>query len=93
MHSMRGGENERLFTSLYSVSYFFSQGSSFADVTEMTDIFEGTIIMAARRLVGFLNQVTTWFHFGWLNFLVISSCKMQIHPSMNIKWKRAGVRC
>ncbi|RHN56417.1 putative RNA helicase [Medicago truncatula] len=35
----------------------WSKGSSFADVTQMTDIFEGSIITAARRLVGFLNQL------------------------------------
>lgn len=40
------------------VCLFFSlQGASFADVIQMTDIFEGSIIRSARRLDEFLNQV------------------------------------
>jgi len=35
----------------------FSQGANFADVIQMTDIFEGSIIRSARRLDEFLNQV------------------------------------
>lgn len=34
-----------------------SQGASFAEVIQMTDIFEGSIIRLARRLDEFLNQV------------------------------------
>lgn len=37
---------------------FLFQGSSFADVIQMTDVFEGSIIRSARRLDEFLNQVT-----------------------------------
>lgn len=36
---------------------FFFQGASFAEVIQMTDIFEGSIIRSARRLDEFLNQV------------------------------------
>lgn len=35
----------------------FSQGVNFADIIQMTDIFEGSIIRSARRLDEFLNQV------------------------------------
>lgn len=42
---------------LMDVIYSWSKGSSFADVTQMTDIFEGSIIRAARRLDEFLNQL------------------------------------
>jgi len=35
----------------------FIQGSTFAEVMEMTDIFEGSVIRLARRLDEFLNQV------------------------------------
>lgn len=38
--------------------YFLFQGASFADVIQMTDIFEGSIIRLARRLDEFLNQVS-----------------------------------
>lgn len=43
------------------------QGASFAEVIEMTDIFEGSIIRLARRLDEFLNQVkldASTFSFG-----------------------------
>lgn len=33
------------------------KGASFSEICEMTDIFEGSIIRAARRLDEFLNQV------------------------------------
>ncbi|CAJ2676362.1 unnamed protein product [Trifolium pratense] len=42
---------------LMDVIYSWSKGSTFADVTQMTDIFEGSIIRAARRLDEFLNQL------------------------------------
>lgn len=35
----------------------FIQGATFAEVMEMTDIFEGSVIRLARRLDEFLNQV------------------------------------
>lgn len=38
--------------------FFYLQGASFAEVIEMTDIFEGSIIRLARRLDEFLNQVS-----------------------------------
>lgn len=34
------------------------KGSTFAEIMNMTDIFEGSIIRSARRLDEFLNQVT-----------------------------------
>ena len=40
--------------------FFFLQGATFAEVIEMTDIFEGSIIRQARRLDEFLNQVTRY---------------------------------
>ncbi|RWV84037.1 hypothetical protein GW17_00054284, partial [Ensete ventricosum] len=48
-------------------SLFSMQGASFAEVIEMTDIFEGSIIRLARRLNEFLNQVkldASTFSFG-----------------------------
>ncbi|CAM8923296.1 unnamed protein product [Rhodiola kirilowii] len=42
---------------LMDVIYCWSKGSSFADVIQMTDIFEGSIIRSARRLDEFLNQL------------------------------------
>ncbi|KAM1067337.1 DExH-box ATP-dependent RNA helicase DExH10-like [Malus sylvestris] len=44
---------------LMDVIYCWSKGASFAEVTQMTDIFEGSIIRAARRLDEFLNQLRT----------------------------------
>ncbi|EEF31007.1 helicase, putative [Ricinus communis] len=41
---------------LMDVVYCWSKGASFADVIQMTDIFEGSIIRSARRLDEFLNQ-------------------------------------
>ena len=35
----------------------FTQGATFGEVIEMTDIFEGSIIRLVRRLDEFLNQV------------------------------------
>ncbi|KAI9118765.1 hypothetical protein K1719_010210 [Acacia pycnantha] len=42
---------------LMDVIYSWSKGASFADVIQMTDIFEGSIIRSARRLDEFLNQL------------------------------------
>ncbi|XP_024386921.1 DExH-box ATP-dependent RNA helicase DExH10 [Physcomitrium patens] len=42
---------------LMDVIYSWSKGSSFSEICEMTDIFEGSIIRAARRLDEFLNQL------------------------------------
>ncbi|KAK4414903.1 DExH-box ATP-dependent RNA helicase DExH10 [Sesamum alatum] len=42
---------------LMDVIYCWSRGASFAEVIEMTDIFEGSIIRLARRLDEFLNQL------------------------------------
>ncbi|XP_072992192.1 DExH-box ATP-dependent RNA helicase DExH10 isoform X1 [Typha latifolia] len=42
---------------LMDVIYCWSKGASFAEVIEMTDIFEGSIIRLARRLDEFLNQL------------------------------------
>lgn len=58
-----GWEKERftcfnyILISLVSPFKIFSQGANFADVIQMTDIFEGSIIRSARRLDEFLNQV------------------------------------
>ncbi|RDY13675.1 DExH-box ATP-dependent RNA helicase DExH10, partial [Mucuna pruriens] len=42
---------------LMDVIYSWSKGTKFADVIQMTDIFEGSIIRSARRLDEFLNQL------------------------------------
>jgi ATP-dependent RNA helicase DOB1 len=42
---------------LMDVIYSWSKGASFAEIIQMTDIFEGSIIRSARRLDEFLNQV------------------------------------
>jgi ATP-dependent RNA helicase DOB1 len=42
---------------LMDVIYCWSKGVSFAEVIQMTDIFEGSIIRLARRLDEFLNQL------------------------------------
>lgn len=42
---------------LMDVIYCWSKGASFAEVIQMTDIFEGSIIRLARRLDEFLNQM------------------------------------
>ncbi|XP_042378817.1 DExH-box ATP-dependent RNA helicase DExH10 [Zingiber officinale] len=47
---------------LMDVIYCWSKGASFAEVIEMTDIFEGSIIRLARRLGEFLNQLATAAH-------------------------------
>ncbi|KAM5553543.1 DExH-box ATP-dependent RNA helicase DExH10 [Rosa sericea] len=44
---------------LMDVIYCWSKGASFADVIQMTEIFEGSIIRSARRLDEFLNQLRT----------------------------------
>ncbi|KAJ0677213.1 putative RNA helicase [Helianthus annuus] len=44
---------------LMDVIYCWSKGSSFSEVIQMTDIFEGSIIRLARRLDEFLNQVSS----------------------------------
>ncbi|XP_050230531.1 DExH-box ATP-dependent RNA helicase DExH10 [Mercurialis annua] len=43
---------------LMDVVYCWSKGASFAEVIQMTDIFEGSIIRSARRLDEFLNQLS-----------------------------------
>ncbi|XP_068637617.1 DExH-box ATP-dependent RNA helicase DExH10 isoform X2 [Aristolochia californica] len=42
---------------LMDVIYCWSKGATFAEVIQMTDIFEGSIIRLARRLDEFLNQL------------------------------------
>ncbi|RZC56869.1 hypothetical protein C5167_015750 [Papaver somniferum] len=42
---------------MMDVIYCWSKGATFAEVIEMTDIFEGSIIRLARRLDEFLNQL------------------------------------
>ncbi|KAJ3696285.1 hypothetical protein LUZ60_001662 [Juncus effusus] len=42
---------------LMDVIYCWSKGATFAEVIDMTDIFEGSIIRLARRLDEFLNQL------------------------------------
>jgi len=42
---------------LMDVIYCWSRGATFAEVMEMTDIFEGSVIRLARRLDEFLNQL------------------------------------
>ncbi|XP_022753463.1 DExH-box ATP-dependent RNA helicase DExH10 isoform X4 [Durio zibethinus] len=45
---------------LMDVIYCWSKGATFAEVIQMTDIFEGSIIRSARRLDEFLNQRFTY---------------------------------
>ncbi|CAK9170681.1 unnamed protein product [Ilex paraguariensis] len=47
---------------LMDVIYCWSKGASFAEVVQMTDIFEGSIIRLARRLDEFLNQLRAAAH-------------------------------
>ncbi|KAJ0673854.1 putative RNA helicase [Helianthus annuus] len=47
---------------LMDVIYCWSKGSSFSEVIQMTDIFEGSIIRLARRLDEFLNQLRDAAH-------------------------------
>ncbi|OIT01997.1 PREDICTED: DExH-box ATP-dependent RNA helicase DExH10-like [Nicotiana attenuata] len=47
---------------LMDVIYCWSKGASFAEVIQMTDIFEGSIIRLARRLDEFLNQLKAAAH-------------------------------
>lgn len=47
---------------LMDVIYCWSRGATFAEVIEMTDIFEGSIIRLARRLDEFLNQLRAAAH-------------------------------
>ncbi|KAG0627922.1 hypothetical protein M758_2G238400 [Ceratodon purpureus] len=42
---------------LMDVLYSWSKGAAFSEICDMTDIFEGSIIRAARRLDEFLNQL------------------------------------
>nr|GMC65020.1 DExH-box ATP-dependent RNA helicase DExH10-like [Ipomoea batatas] len=44
------------------VIYCWSKGATFAEVIQMTDIFEGSIIRLARRLDEFLNQLKAAAH-------------------------------
>ncbi|WOG90986.1 hypothetical protein DCAR_0310234 [Daucus carota subsp. sativus] len=47
---------------LMDVIYCWSKGATFAEVIQMTDIFEGSIIRLARRLDEFLNQLRAAAH-------------------------------
>nr|GMC58442.1 DExH-box ATP-dependent RNA helicase DExH10 [Ipomoea batatas] len=47
---------------LMDVIYCWSKGATFAEVIQMTDIFEGSIIRLARRLDEFLNQLKAAAH-------------------------------
>ncbi|KAK9269473.1 hypothetical protein L1049_001248 [Liquidambar formosana] len=47
---------------LMDVIYCWSKGATFAEVIQMTDIFEGSIIRSARRLDEFLNQLHAAAH-------------------------------
>ncbi|GMH10728.1 hypothetical protein Nepgr_012569 [Nepenthes gracilis] len=47
---------------LMDVIYCWSKGSSFAEVIQMTDIFEGSVIRLVRRLDEFLNQLKDAAH-------------------------------
>lgn len=47
---------------LMDVIYCWSKGASFAEVIQMTDIFEGSVIRLARRLDEFLNQLCAAAH-------------------------------
>ncbi|KAK6944663.1 Helicase, C-terminal [Dillenia turbinata] len=42
---------------LMDVIYCWSKGATFAEIMQMTDIFEGSVIRLARRLDEFLNQL------------------------------------
>lgn len=44
---------------MMDVIYCWSKGATFAEVIQMTDIFEGSIIRSARRLDEFLNQLSS----------------------------------
>lgn len=45
--------------SLMDVVYAWSKGAPFADVCRMTELFEGTIIRAVRRLHELMGQART----------------------------------
>ncbi|KAF3325604.1 superkiller viralicidic activity 2-like 2 isoform X1 [Carex littledalei] len=47
---------------MMDVIYCWSKGASFAEVIDMTDIFEGSVIRLARRLDEFLNQLRAAAH-------------------------------
>lgn len=47
---------------LMDVIYCWSKGATFAEVIEVTDIFEGSIIRFTRRLDEFLNQLSAAAH-------------------------------
>ncbi|KAM7469172.1 hypothetical protein LguiA_007355 [Lonicera macranthoides] len=47
---------------LMDVIYCWSKGATFAEVIQMTDIFEGSIIRLARRLDEFMNQLRAAAH-------------------------------
>ncbi|KAK9268550.1 hypothetical protein L1049_000304 [Liquidambar formosana] len=47
---------------LMDVIYCWSKGATFAEVIQMTDTFEGSIIHSARRLDEFLNQLHAAAH-------------------------------
>eukprot|EP01026_Neomeris_dumetosa_P046115 TRINITY_DN3920_c0_g1_i3.p1 TRINITY_DN3920_c0_g1~~TRINITY_DN3920_c0_g1_i3.p1 ORF type:complete len:472 (-),score=75.96 TRINITY_DN3920_c0_g1_i3:368-1783(-) len=43
---------------LIDIIYSYSQGKSFAEILDMTDLFEGTVIRSARRLEELVNQLS-----------------------------------
>lgn len=57
-----------LIVSVTDPHSIYVQGATFADVMQMTDIFEGSIIRAARRLDEFLNQVKNFTIFKFTGF-------------------------
>ncbi|XP_065000088.1 DExH-box ATP-dependent RNA helicase DExH10 isoform X1 [Musa acuminata AAA Group] len=62
---------------LMDVIYCWSKGASFAEVIEMTDIFEGSIIRLARRLDEFLNQRIAATRLCFANFLHLWSFQLR----------------
>ncbi len=44
-------------STLMNVSYSWSRGSSFSEICELTDLFEGSIIRAMRRLNELIMQL------------------------------------
>ena len=99
---MRGRKKERFtcfkYILIYLVSPFkiFSQGANFADVIQMTDIFEGSIIRSARRLDEFLNQVhecppsRKQPRVSSFTMILPKTCILQIGPFLFKRWKRAS---
>ncbi|KAG5014607.1 hypothetical protein JHK85_020743 [Glycine max] len=85
---------------LMDVIYSWSKGANFADVIQMTDIFEGSIIRSARRLDEFLNQLErlTWRRSLQLQVkafdeemeVTLSACKSVSSPSVPVAGLFAG---